>query len=315
MTTSPSIWTMTIQTLGAAPAPQLPSSLQQAVASANPVNIGLQDAEALPTGSAPATLQAPGPLRSLTSFGKKTAHTITRSSVHKGNDVSTLYVSPDVARDRGIAVHAFGDAMRTVLRTQFGGDVAAMTKSSGLHQSVVDTYLRGDLPFFFDDVITLESNFDVHHGTLADPWLNDKMALVDAVYPLPKDADASIDAQVHRPRRALARLTRRAILRTARTSSISTALRYGISYRTLILSFNADFPVRARQLKNLFDFIVNAGAATESEAQSAIGRFVTAVEQWEGRSVGRPYVDAEGNVFDHTYYDALNQETFDTDAD
>ena len=217
------------------------------------------------------------------------------------------------AEFRGLKVRAgaFGRAMRGILDARFDGDVMLMAERTRLRYAECDTYLHGYLPPTFRDVVALEARINLRHGTLAEPWLDDYMALLEAHHPLPQSPDPIIDNLIFAPKRELARLVRLAALRQATKDTLSSTV--GSSrgnagrYARLLKDFHAELPVKPEILKKVYDVIVGSEAATESEARAAIGRYVYALEKWEGRVIKKPFVDEKKKEeFDHRYMDFLD---------
>jgi RNA polymerase sigma factor (sigma-70 family) len=212
----------------------------------------------------------------------------------------------------GVRVDAFRHAMQNILNQKFDGDVMLMAKRTRLRYAECDAYLHSYLPTTFGDVVALEARIGVRHGTLANPWLADYMTLLEVHHPLSKSSDPIVDKLTFLPKRRLARLVRLAILRVATSDALSSVVNSATwkketgRYKRLLKLFDAEFPVTAASLKEVYDFIVRSGAATEGETRAAIGLYVNAVEKWEERTVGSPVLDPEGKEFDHRHMDILD---------
>ncbi len=214
-----------------------------------------------------------------------------------------LHVGEDRIRTLNVRAQAFGQAMQDVLTSKFGGDVMLMAETCRLGYAECDAYLHGYLPASFRKVVDLETRMRVRHGTLAEPWLHDQMALLEANDPLPRDEkDPENDRRIYAPKRKLARLVRRAVLRMSTNSELTSVVQDKTEYLSLPRAFKADIPIRAEAVEKLFDFVVNSGAVMESEAREVFGRYVHAVKRWEKRRTGKPSL-----YFDHTHIDALGR--------
>jgi RNA polymerase sigma factor (sigma-70 family) len=242
-----------------------------------------------------------------TSAEQRSRKVRTRGSYRrKGLGSAKLYMGWERIRNLKVKADTFGQAMQDVLNDKFNNDVMLMAETSRLGYAECDAYLHGYLPTSFQDVINLEISLRVEHGTLADPWLDDQMALLEARFPLPRDKkDPKNDARIFAPKRELARLVRLAVLRRSTDSHLASIARTQRQYQRLHEAFKAQFLVTAEPLKRIFDFIVDSGAATESDTRTVLGRYVDAVEQWENRQVGPPLSSYAGE-FDHTHIDALD---------
>jgi RNA polymerase sigma factor (sigma-70 family) len=241
---------------------------------------------------------------------QRSKRTMTRGSYRKkGLGSAKLYMGWERIRDLKVQADSFGQAMQVVLDDKFNGDVMMMAEISRLGYAECDAYLHGYLPTSFQDVIKLETSLRLEHGTLAEPWLNDQMELLEARFPLPRDRkDPENDARIFAPKRALARLVRLAVLRRSADSHLRSVARTQSEYFRLHEAFKAQFLVTAKPLKKIFDFIVDSGAASESDTRAVLGRYVDAVERWENRQVGNP-LSSYADEFDHTHIDALDAAT------